>query len=248
MVCLPYYNNEKLNSVFIMYILMKDNWNAPRTKFMLDESDKEFFNLILLQLQNSVEKLESEEQIRSINSRLEKSAITDYLTALYNRDGFYQKIKGWVDKRVTRDITFLYIDLDNFKYYNDTFGHAAGDRILKEVAEILREAAKDCGFAARYGGDEFLISLKFVDRERALAIGRSVLNSIKEKKGFVDIITEMSGKDIVIPREKELSCSIGIAAMKDVTGDDEIAETILKADEVLYTIKHSTKGDVKYSD
>lgn len=248
MVCLPYYNNEKLNGVFIMYILMKDNWNAPRMKFMLDESDKEFFDLILLQLQNAVEKLENEDQIRSINSRLEKSAITDYLTSLYNRDGFYQKIKGWVDRRITCGITFLYIDLDNFKYYNDTFGHAAGDRILKEVAGILREAAKDCGFAARYGGDEFLISLKFVDRERALSIGRGILSSIKEKKGFVDIITEMSGKDITIPREKELSCSIGIAAMKDMKGDDEIAEAILKADEVLYAIKHSTKGDVKYSD
>ncbi len=248
MVCLPYYINEKLNSVFIMYILMKDNWNAPRTKFMLDESDKEIFDLALLQLQNSIEKLENEEHIRRINNRLEKSAITDYLTTLNNRNGFYQKIKKWVDKQITQDITFLYIDLDNFKYYNDTFGHAAGDRILKEVAEILRKSSSGCGFAARYGGDEFLISLKFVDKEKAMALGRSVLEAIKERKGFVDIITEMTGKDIVIPKEKELSCSIGIAAVKGITNDDKIAETILKADEVLYAIKHSTKGDVKYSD
>lgn len=53
---------------------------------------------------------------------------------------------------------------------------------------------------------------------------------------------------MVIPGEKELSCSIGIAAMKGITDDDKIAETIRKADEVLYTIKHSTKGDVRYSD
>ena len=248
MVCIPYYTDEKLNSVFIMYILMKDNWNAPRTKFMLDESDMDFFNLVLLQLQNSVEKLENEEQIRCINSSLEKAAITDYLTALYNRDGFYQTIKGWVEEHVTQDITFLYIDLDNFKYYNDTFGHAAGDRILKEVAEILRQVSGEDGFAARYGGDEFLISLKFVDKERALAIGRSVLDTIKERKGFTDVIAGMKGKDVVIPKEKELSCSIGIAAMRGITDDDKIAETISKADEGLYVIKHSTKGDVKYSD
>ena len=248
MVCLPYYVGEKLNSIFIMYILMKDNWNAPRTKFMLDESDMEIFNLVLMQLRNEVEKLEHTEQIRSINNRLEKSAITDYLTSLYNRNGFYQKIKRWVEEQVTRDITFLYIDLDNFKYYNDTFGHAAGDRILKEVAEILRKISKDCGFAARYGGDEFLISLKFVDKQRALDLGRSILNIIREKKGFVDIITEMSGKSVVIPKEKELSCSIGIAAMRGITDDDAITETISKADEVLYAIKHSTKGDVKYAD
>lgn len=248
MVCLPYYNDEKLNSVFIMYILMKDNWNAPRTKFMLDESDMEFFNLVLLQLQNSVEKLENEEQIKRINSRLEKAAITDYLTVLYNREGFYQKMKEWVEEELIQDITFLYIDLDNFKYYNDTFGHAAGDRILKEVADILRLLSRDYGFAARYGGDEFLISLKFVDKERALALGEDILYAIKGQKGFADIITEMTGQNIVIPREKELSCSIGIAAMRGITDDDQIAETISKADEVLYTIKHSTKGAVKYSD
>lgn len=248
MVCLPYYTDESLKSVFIMYILMKDNWNAPRTKFMLDESDMEFFNLVLLQLQNSVEKLENEEQIRRINTSLEKAAITDYLTDLFNRDGFYQTIKGWVEGNVTHDITFLYIDLDNFKYYNDTFGHAAGDRILKEVAEILRQASGNEGFAARYGGDEFLVSLKFVDKERALEIGRNILNTIKDRNGFADIIAGMKEKEVIIPREKALSCSIGIAAMKEIGDDDEIAETISKADEVLYIIKHSTKGDVKYSD
>lgn len=248
MVGLPYYINEELNSVFIMYILMKDNWNAPVTKFMLDESDMEFFNLVLLQLQNAIEKLENEEQIRNINSRLEKSAITDYLTGLYNRDGFYQKIKDWVGNKITCDITFLYIDLDNFKYYNDTFGHAAGDRILQEVAEILCTAAGDRGFVTRYGGDEFLVSLSYVDKEGAMALGRGILETIRKNRGFVEIISEMSSKEIVIPQEKELSCSIGIAAVTDITEEEEITSAIQKADAVLYTIKHSTKGDVKYSD
>lgn len=247
MVCLPYYTNEKLDSVFIMYILMKDNWNAPRTKFMLDESDMAFFNLVLQQFQNSVGKLENEEQIKSINNRLAKAAITDYLTGLYNRDGFYKKIKNWVKRQETQDITFLYIDLDNFKYYNDTFGHGIGDLLLKEVAEILRRLSRRVGFAARYGGDEFLISLKFVDQERAMAIGRKVLDTIREKKGFQDLIAETTGKAVAIPKEKELSCSIGIAAMREINNDEKIAETISRADEMLYKIKHSTKGDVQYS-
>ncbi len=248
MVGLPYYSNEELDSVFIMYILMKDNWNAPVTKFMLDESDMEFFNQVLLQLQNSIEKLENEEEIRKINIRLEKSAVTDYLTALYNRDGFYQKITEWVENQVTKDMTFLYIDLDNFKYYNDTFGHAAGDRILQEVAEILRTATKESGFVTRYGGDEFLISLSYVDKYNATELGKDILRTIKEKQGFAEIISQMTGKEVGIPKEKELSCSIGIAAVTDITDEDKIAEAIQKADAVLYTIKHSTKGDVKYSD
>ncbi len=167
-----------------------------------------------------------------------------------------------MEEHITQDITFLYIDLDNFKFYNDTFGHAAGDRVLKEVADILCQVSEDIGFAARYGGDEFLISLKFVDKEKALAIGRRILEMIKERNGFADIIAQMTGKDVIgsrmiagkmapsgmIPKEKELSCSIGIAAMSGIAEDDAIAETISKADEVLYMIKHTTKGDVKYSD
>lgn len=248
MVCLPYYTNEKLDSIFIMYILMKDNWNAPTMKFMLDESDMEFFNLVLLQLQNSVEKLESEAQIRKINSQLEKSAITDYLTGLYNREGFYQRIHQWMEEKITEDITCLYIDLDNFKFYNDTFGHAAGDRILKEIADILRKETEHCGFPTRFGGDEFLITLPFEDKEHAMALGRTVLQAIKSKNGFADIIREMLEKEIEIPKEKELSCSIGIAAVKGITTEEKIAEAISKADAVLYVIKHSTKGDVKYSE
>lgn len=58
----------------------------------------------------------------------------------------------------------------------------------------------------------------------------------------------MLKKDIVIPKEKELSCSIGIADVKGIVDDDHISETISKADEVLYRIKHSTKGDVKYAE
>ena len=248
MVCLPYYIDEKLDSIFIMYILMKDNWNAPRTKFMLDESDMEFFNLVLLQLQNSIEKLEREEQIKKINSQLEKSSITDYLTNLYNRDGFYQHVKQWIEEKVTKDITLLYIDLDNFKYYNDTFGHAVGDRMLKEVAEILRKKTEECGFPTRFGGDEFLITLPFEDKERAMEIGRNVLYTIKAQKGFADIIGYMTEKTVEIPKEKELSCSIGIAAVRDITTEEKIAEALQKADAVLYMIKHSTKGDVKYSE
>lgn len=248
MVCLPYYINEKLDSIFIMYILMKDNWNAPTTKFMLDESDMEFFNLVLLQLQNSIEKLEKEEQIRKINSQLEKSAITDYLTNLYNRDGFYQNVRQWIKDKVTQSITFLYIDLDNFKYYNDTFGHAVGDRMLKEVAEILRTQVKDSGFPVRFGGDEFLITLPYEDKEKAMTLGRTVLQTIKAQRGFAEIIALMTEKKVDIPKEKELSCSIGIAAMNGITSEDKIAEAIQKADAVLYTIKHSTKGDVKYSE
>lgn len=249
MICLPYYVNEELDSIFIMYINMKDNWNSPMTKYMLDESEFNLFNLMLRQLLNAATMLENEEEIRRINSELQKSAITDYLTGLYNRNGFYGKmhriLKEAAKKKEKVTLSFLYIDLDNFKYYNDTFGHDVGDMIIREVGSILQEFAGADGFATRFGGDEFLVTLALDDREEVLAAGRAVLQTILSRNAFADRIEQMTGRQAVIPREKRVSCSIGIAQAKEVTTEEEITQAIKRADEMLYSIKHSTKGDVR---
>lgn len=249
MICLPYYVNEEIDSVFIMYINMKDNWNSPITKYMLDESELNLFNLMLRQLLNAATMLENEEEIRRINSELQKSAITDYLTGLYNRNGFYGKMHRILDKAAKRQekvtLSFLYIDLDNFKYYNDTFGHDVGDMIIREVGGILKEFAGEDGFATRFGGDEFLVTLFYGNRDEVLAAGRIILENILARNAFADRIEQMTGQPAVIPKEKRVSCSIGIAQAREVTTEEEITEAIKKADEMLYSIKHSTKGDVR---
>ena len=246
MVCLPYYDEEQLVGVFITYILMKDNWSAPKTKYMLDESDHEFFNLLMQQLQNAVEKLEQEEQIRKINHSLEQAAVTDYLTGMNNREGFFAKVREWIKGSDVKDMTFLYIDLDNFKFYNDTFGHDIGDLILKQVAELIIHNAKNEGVASRFGGDEFVILLPYVDEKRAMRLGNKILSELIAKKGYANEIEAAGVDDVNIPKEKLLSCSIGIAALKDACAPEQISTAIKHADEVLYSIKHSTKGAVKY--
>ncbi len=241
--------NEEIDSVFIMYINMKDNWNSPITMYMLDESELNLFNLMLRQLLNAATMLENEEEIRRINSELQKSAITDYLTGLYNRNGFYGKMHRILDKAAKRQekvtLSFLYIDLDNFKYYNDTFGHDVGDMIIREVGGILKEFAGEDGFATRFGGDEFLVTLFYGNRDEVLAAGRIILENILARNAFADRIEQMTGQPAVIPKEKRVSCSIGIAQAREVTTEEEITEAIKKADEMLYSIKHSTKGDVR---
>lgn len=246
MVCLPYYDDEQLVGVFITYILMKDNWSAPKTKYMLDESDHEFFNLLMQQLQNAVEKLEQEEQIRKINHSLEQAAVTDYLTGMNNREGFFAKVREWTKENVVRDMTFLYIDLDNFKFYNDTFGHDIGDLILKKVAGLILRNAENEGVASRFGGDEFVILLPYVDEARSMKLGNQILSELIAKKGYARDIEAAGVSDVRIPKEKLLSCSIGIAALKDACAPEQISTAIKHADEVLYSIKHSTKGAVKY--
>ncbi len=251
MICLPYYVDEKIDSVFIMYINMKDNWNSPIIKYMLDESEYKLFDLMMRQLLDAVKMQESAEEIRRINSELEKSAITDYLTGLCNRSGFYGKIHAMLQTAAARgktvDLSFLYIDLDNFKYYNDTFGHDVGDMIIREVSLILNDVAGEMGFATRFGGDEFIVTLFLADREKVYAAGRRILDTILSRNAFVNRIEKMTGGQVEIPEGKQVSCSIGIAQALHAAKDEEISAAIRKADEMLYAIKHTTKGDVRIS-
>lgn len=253
MIAIPFYVNEELDSLFICYITMKDNWNSPVNKYLLDENDFNVFSLVLRQLVNAIDMLEKQKEINEINIQLENAAVTDYLTTLLNRDGFFSNIhKQIMNAKKAKhklDLTVLYIDLDNFKFYNDTFGHDVGDMILKEIANILKEEANGCGFAARFGGDEFLMILEHADSALAMKKARGVLENILSRNAFVEEIKEFLGReDIEIPLEKKVSCSIGVAPILGVKDDNDIAKAIKCADEALYGIKHSTKCDCKLAD
>ncbi|MBQ4529973.1 MAG: GGDEF domain-containing protein [Lachnospiraceae bacterium] len=253
MIAIPFYVNEKLDSLFICYIMMKDNWNSPINKYLLDENDFNVYSLVLRQLVNAIDMLEKQKEINEINIQLKNAAVTDYLTSLLNRDGFFGNVRKQIvkAKKAKRklDLTVLYIDLDNFKFYNDTFGHDVGDLVLKEIANILKEEAKGCGFAARFGGDEFLMILEHADSGLAMKKARDVLQNILSRDAFVKEIKEFLGKeDIEIPSEKKVSCSIGVAPVSDVKDDNDIGKAIKYADHALYGIKHSTKCDCKLAD
>jgi diguanylate cyclase (GGDEF)-like protein len=228
---------------------MKNNWSSVTHKYLLDESEFNIFSLAYRQLVNALEMLEKQQQIRNINTKLENAAITDYLTGLYNRDGFHSMVEKSIDEAKANneplDLSVLYIDLDNFKYYNDTFGHDIGDFILKSIANLLKESASDKGFAVRFGGDEFLIILKNVNADYSQQIAKTVLSSILEKRGYVEDISQLIHKTATIPDSKNVSASIGIAIAKDVRSHDDIAIALKQADSTLYQIKHTTKSDFK---
>ena len=150
---------------------------------------------------------------KAMLEHLREMAEHDGLTGLYNRTYFQTELERVVE-RVRRDTkekyAILYIDLDNFKFINDTEGHAAGDMLLIEVAQILKRRTRKSDLVARFGGDEFTVLLHNVDEERVEYIAESFRSQLANSS------FHHGGKLI------DIGCSIGAAMIKG-TGTPEEA-------------------------
>lgn len=129
------------------------------------------FNGMVARLRANAEKLdEAHTVLREQNEELERLSITDALTSLFNR----RHVMGVLEKemyraeRHERTLSLLMMDLDQFKQYNDTFGHQAGDDVLAGMGEVLRDATREADVAARYGGEEFIVVLPDCQLEGAV--------------------------------------------------------------------------------
>ncbi len=154
---------------------------------------------------------------------------TDPLTGLLNRRAFFVDLARCLrrSRPARRGGALLYLDLDNFKRVNDRHGHAAGDRAIAALAEILRRAVRAGDVAARLGGDEFALWLDGVDAEAAQARGEEVLAASWALARFSD------------EAEHPLGVSIGLA----VAREDEAPEPLVaRADAAMYRAKHGGKG------
>ncbi len=165
--------------------------------------------------------------------RLQTMAIKDSLTGLYLRRHMLERLAEEISREMRRgrELSFLMIDLDHFKKYNDTFGHMAGDIVLKTLAQILEENFREPGeLACRYGGEEFCVVLPDCPKSKALTIANDLRKNIE-------------AREIVLRRQKtSVTVSIGVAAFpQDAQTRDDL---IFKADEALYQAKESGRNKV----
>ena len=177
---------------------------------------------------------EMEEKIKELESELDKAykeLLIDPLTKVYNRKALERDLLEILEKGTNRDLDLVIamIDLDNFKYINDSYGHLVGDFVLIKFVKIIKSLIRSSDKVYRYGGDEFVIVFNRSTLENAIYSIERIVNKISK--------TKLKYKDFII----NISTSIGITQHKK---GDTIESLIKRADDALYEAK-ATKNTCK---
>ncbi len=231
--------NISLNNYPIEHILEREpkllevfESESSRDFSLIIDGEKRFFEIDVVPLgdpsDGNTRMLKSIRDVteeRKIQEKLKFLATTDSLSGLYNRAEFMNLAKKAFlrAKRNNEELSLLIMDLDNFKLINDTFGHAAGDEVIRDVGSIIKTSFRKTDITGRLGGEEFAVVLKNASLKEA--------KRVAEK--FRDFVTRR--KVIYEGQEIGFTVSIGIAVIRDDIND--IEDILKKADSALYKAK-----------
>ena len=223
---------QKMHSLVCVPVLLKDrvlgviellNYHGHRD---FDEQDMQLLSAlaeyVAIALQNAF-------HVKKIH----ELTITDDLTGLYNSRQFHESVERELNraKRYAFQFSVLFLDLDYFKTVNDTHGHLVGSRLLTDVGKILRESLRDSDSGFRYGGDEFVLLLPHTDTVGAVQISRRILAKLAATEFLEDLGLSL-----------KISASVGVASYPaDADTKDDL---IRLADEAMYHVKKTSRGDV----
>ena len=190
------------------------------------------FEELLLRLSRVLKERElSKERIRMMK-KLQKLAITDGLTKLYNSRSFYSQLELEVDRfnRYQHPLALLLLDLDYFKKYNDNYGHLEGDKVLVRFSQIIKSCLRANDSAYRYGGEEFTVILPETAGEEARTVAQRIRAAL-EAESF----SPENGKDV------RITISIGVT---EYCHKEELSTFIQRADKAMYLSKQNGRNKV----
>jgi diguanylate cyclase (GGDEF)-like protein len=169
---------------------------------------------------------------------IRRQVVTDHLTRLYNRRYFMNRAGEEIERSLRHQapLSVLMVDIDNFKVFNDTYGHATGDRVLQTVARAMQDALRTSDICARHGGEEFAVLLPSTPGENAYYVAERVRRTLSG--------TRYTG--LGLPPEVNITISVGVATCpRDATALDELMEL---ADKALYRAKAAGRDQVVLHD
>ncbi|MBI3875595.1 MAG: diguanylate cyclase [Verrucomicrobia bacterium] len=193
---------------------------------------QQMLNLLLPTYESAVQQnrklIATQLELNAANAKLAELAVTDGLTGLMNHRAFKERLAEEFQRAARYQLPFamLLLDVDYFKSFNDTFGHPAGDEVLREVSRLIHTNIRDTDFAARYGGEEFVVLTPFTQRADALALAERVRAAIAGAPW----------------KQRPVTASIGVACLDAKT--KTFGELISAADAALYQSKQAGRNRV----
>lgn len=183
------------------------------------------FEELLLRLKRVLrERQFAKERIRMLG-KLQKLAITDGLTKLYNSRHFYNQLEVEIGRfsRYNHSLSLLLLDLDNFKVYNDSYGHLEGDKVLVRISQIIKSCLRKIDSAYRYGGEEFTVILPETNGQKANNVAQRIRTAVELESFYPE-----PGKAVTI------TVSVGVT---EYFKNEKLSTFIQKADQAMYNAK-----------
>ena len=225
-VALPFSLDRRQSGVFFL--------RRTREEPPLTPDDVHFADMVIKSAVAAIQRAQVIEMTKADNARLEALAHTDSLTLVLNRRALVGRLAAEVDRarRYESTVTILMIDLDHFKGVNDTYGHLAGDQVLRDVAQLLQHEVRSVDIVARYGGEEFVVVLPETSTDGAVAFAERLRKSI-ESHAF-----DSTGHALL------LTTSIGVASFPSARVAS-MEDLVARADEALYRAKADGRNRVR---
>lgn len=231
----PAYLDQKLESYIGAPVYVDDeiygtfNFSSPTPRpRAFQPVDIDALQLMAAWLGSEISRNQKEAQLKEANKQLQEFAIKDCLTKLYNRRHFETEFSKLMSlaKRQKQCSSIILLDVDRFKKINDNFGHAAGDDVLIEIAQILLKQTRRSDLIARYGGEEFIIFLPDTDKTGAECVTETIRKSIESHEWTNVQVTASFGIQTIDQNKIEIL---------DI--DDIMPDAISSADKALYFAK-----------
>ena len=205
-------------------------WTETKVSFVRDKHQQTVGFIGVMR--DITDRREAEEALKESERKYRELSIIDDLTQLYNSRYFYALLERETERsnRYEQPLTLLLLDLDNFKTFNDTYGHVEGDHVLSRLGQVVKRCLRETDSAYRYGGEEFTILLPMTTSEEGIVIAKRIQTELR-KEAFSPALS----------REVYMTVSIGLEQYKP---KEEVRAFVNRVDQVMYQAKKNGRDRI----